>query len=166
LISPKPLTDMYPTIPELGSLPYELQDAERRLQETFAWAETRSLTEAVRVVYENEGARLRDLVAQCQKTINRINGGTPAKSDSVTMVKSLLSAINSGIDGLNTLVGNGTALDYAKSLLNDSVEEIGDAYHTVKEEVTSTANELISGNAPWLIIILGLVLAIVFFVKK
>lgn len=159
-------TDMYPTIPELGSLPYDLQKLEQRLIDAFAWAESRNLTEASRAVYEAEGARIRNLVVECQSVINRINGGTPAKTDSIKRVKELLSAIGSGIDGLNAIIGNGTAIDYAKNLMEEGKEVVTDTYDKVKEEVTDTADKLISGNAPWLILILGLVLAIIIFARK
>lgn len=159
-------TDMYPTIPELGSLPYALQKAEQRLFDAFAWAEDRHLTEASRAVYEAEGSRLRNLVVQCQAIISRINGGTPAKSDSVKQVSSLIDAINSGVDGLNQIIGNGTVLDYANNTFKDVGEGAKEAYSKVKEEVTETADKIVSGNAPWLILILGLVLAIIIFARK
>lgn len=157
---------MYPTLPELGEIPYQLEAASTRLYDLMGWAEERSLTDSVKLVYQNETKRISLLLEQAKSVVRRINSGEGGKGDTVKHANSLLEAINSGLDGLNALIGNGTALDYARNVFGDVGEGAKEAYSKVKEELIDTSDKLIGGNAPWLILILGLVLAIVIFVKR
>lgn len=160
---------MLPALPSLGSLPYDLDDAQYRLNQVRTQAEAKELSEASTIVFQNEVKRISALLDSTRKMIDRIVGGKPMSSDTPKQVQSMLTTIRSGIDGLYEIVGNGTVLDWAKNNFDKLPTTAKNIYEDVKEEVDKGLDEVVGKAAilsPFLIIILALVLAIFIFARK
>lgn len=157
--------NILPARPELGSLPYDLNEARNRLNNVMTEGEGRDLTDAVKTVVENECKRLNGLMANAYAMIDRIVGGSASPSDTPKNLSSLVNVINSGIDALSKVVGNGTVIDFVRNKGGEVLDGAQGIYDDTKKGIEKTADK-ISSASPFIILVLVLVLGIVFFAGR
>lgn len=158
----------YPTIPALGDLPYQLNEAHNRLINAMGAAAGQDMLDAVKEIYNNEVSRLTGLLQVADAMVSRINSGSASPNDTVQNVTNVIGLLNAGIDGLNTIVGNSTALEYAQNVAADVETKVQQGYDIAKvgaDGLASIVTDKIDSYGPWIILILFLVLGIAFYTR-